>query len=548
MNTCVDCKKEYQFSPEELEKYKAVDIPPSVRCFDCRMMHYFSFWLFGKFRKGMSDLSGKSMITMLPENARYPIYLRDEWWSDVWDPMDYGQNYDSNRTLFEQLKELQEKVPRPHRAGELSVNCDWSDDAWSSKDCYLTRSVLRCENVSYGYRAVDTKDSYDVTYVYTLQDSYDCLYCFDSHNLNFSENCRNCMDSYFLYDCRGCTNCFMCWNLRNKQYCIENKQYSKEEYFEKVKKYRLSSHKQLQELYDVFNKHLEENAVHRQVFDFNCIESKGNFITNCKNCSNVFGYEDSENCLNMMRGLSATDCIDAIGSWNTELSGNLSCVTEGYQVKYSNWSEARYSEYIDNCYDCENCFACVGLRKKKYCILNKQYTEKEYIRLRDEIISTMKKEGTYGQFLPWGMSLGPFNLSTGIIYFPNSTQQDIKSREGYWQESSLAQDDGVLSESALIDDVADTNDDICSQALICPESHYRFNISANELSFHKRKKFALPRKHFDIRTLKRLSKTSGFKEEKAHCYYCREEIIHYYKPEFGYKKIACTECYKKEIS
>jgi hypothetical protein len=37
----------------------------------------------------------------------------------------------------------------------------------------------------------------------------------------------------------NCHNCFMCRNLRDKSYCIENKQYTKEQYEAIVAKYSL---------------------------------------------------------------------------------------------------------------------------------------------------------------------------------------------------------------------------------------------------------------------------------------------------------------------
>ena len=43
-------------------------------------------------------------------------------------------------------------------------------------------------------------------------------------------------DMYYCYTCYACNNCFGCVGLKNKSYCIFNKQYTKEEYGEIVKK------------------------------------------------------------------------------------------------------------------------------------------------------------------------------------------------------------------------------------------------------------------------------------------------------------------------
>lgn len=44
---------------------------------------------------------------------------------------------------------------------------------------------------------------------------------------NFSYDVRNC---YYIDNCHNCENCFCCIGLHHKQYCILNKQYTKEEY------------------------------------------------------------------------------------------------------------------------------------------------------------------------------------------------------------------------------------------------------------------------------------------------------------------------------
>ena len=160
---CVDCKKEFEINSGDLNLYEKVDIELPTLCFFCRIKLHLSFWMFGKFRKGKSDLSGKSLITVLPEINRYPIYTLHEWHSDKWDAMNFGIDYDSSRPFFEQLKELQEKVPHPHQNGIKNTGCDWCDDVWNSKNCYLSRSMEECEDLYYSYRNVKVKNSIDMT-------------------------------------------------------------------------------------------------------------------------------------------------------------------------------------------------------------------------------------------------------------------------------------------------------------------------------------------------------------------------------------------------
>src|SRR3989338_2434570 len=544
---CKNCQNEFKIDSGDLDLYDKVGLKVPNKCFECRIKLHWAFSVFGKFRKGVSDLSGENLITVLTEKSRYPIYKSHEWWGDGWDPMKYGQNYDPNHPFFEQLKELQEKVPRAHQTGENSTNCDWCDDVWESKNCYLCLSLLKCENCSYLYRVLDTKDSFDIVYSFNLQNSYDCLFCHSSFNLNFSENSRDCIDSYFLFDCRNCQNCFMSWNLRNKRYYIRNKPHTKEEYEKKLKNTNFGSHKNLFALKKEFWDLLKNEIVHRENFNIRTTNSVGNYLNDCDKCVNVFSWEKSQNCRNQLRGMNTKDSIDQTFTWNTEVSGDNSGVFGGFEIKHSVWSDGRYSEYLDNCIEVEYCFGCVGLRKKKYCILNKQYTKEEYEKLRAQIVKDMQKGGEYGKFLPYSFGLCDYNFSNGMIYFPNVKKEEIIKKGGYWLDDDLSSQNGLPS-LEIPDNIIDTTSEIYIQALICPESHYRFNISQAEYEFHRRKKFALPRLHFDLRIIKRIKKMSIIKSYPYKCFYCQKDIMAYFPPEWGYQKIACEECYKQNIA
>jgi hypothetical protein len=544
---CTDCKTNFIIDEGDLTLYEKVGLNVPEQCFECRIKQHWGFSVFGKFRKGVSALTGESLITVLPENARYPVYKSKEWWSDAWDPMDYGQEYDPSKPFFEQLKELQEKVPRSHQTGENSTNCDWCDDVWESKNCYLSRSFLKCENCSYLYRVLDSKDSFDLAYCFNLQSSYDCLFCHDSFNLNFCENSRDCIDSSFLFDCRNCQHCFMSYNLRNKTYCIRNKQYTKEAYEEEMAKMKLDSFENVEKLKAEFGDILKNNAVHRENFNIRTTGSTGNYLTDCDKCVNCFSWEKSQNCRNHIRGMKTKDSIDQTFTWNTEVSGDNSGVFGGFAIKHSSWSDGRYSEYIDNCVEVEYCFGCVGVRNKKYCILNKQYDKDTYEKLRSQIVADMTKRGEYGKFLPYSMQLCDYNLSTGIIYFPNVTKEEILDRGGYWSEENGSSLDGVSS-LTLPDSIRDTSPDVSKQALICPSSNYRFNISQGEYEFHKNRNIALPREHFDFRILEKIKKMAIIRAYPYHCFYCKKDIMAYYPPEWGYKNIACEDCYKQNLA
>ena len=544
---CEHCGQNFTIGEDELSLYKKVGIELPTLCFFCRVKLHLSFWMFGKFRKGKSDLSGQNLITILPGKNRYPIYTLTEWHSDKWNALDYGIDYDPSISFFTQLQTLQEKIPHPHQNGSKNTGCDWCDDVWNSKNCYLSRSMEECEDLFYSYRNIKVKNSIDMTVCFYSEKSFGCSDCYHSFRLFYSKHSRDCIDSYFLYDCRNCQNCFMSWNLRNKQFFIENIQYSKEEYEKKIKSFQLGSYKSIEAHKKHFNEIAQGKVVHRQNFNLKTYNSGGDYLTNTKDCHNCHTLSDSENCHNYLRGLNNKSVIDSAGCWYSELLGNCSSCSYSYAQKYCVWSTSRYSEYLDLCIECEYCFACVGLKKKKYCILNKQYDKESFEKLKAEIVEGMKKQGEYGKFLPYSMSPGPFNLSTGILYFSDTKKEDILRLGGYWEDINETHIEGMPT-SELPDDIKDVPDSIITKALICPETGWRFNIAQNELIFYKENNIPLPRCHFDLRTQEALKYLTVLKPYPYKCVYCEKDIMAYYSPEWGYKKIACEECYKQNIS
>src|ERR1035437_6396189 len=170
---CEHCGKNFSISEEELILYKKVGIELPTICIFCRVKLHLSFWMFGKFRKGKSDLSGENLITVLPEKTRYPIYISTEWYGDKWDAMDYGVDYDPQLSFLQQLQNLQEKVPHPHQNGTNNAKCDWCDDVWNSKNCYLSRSMEECEDLFYSYRNMRVKNSIDMAVCFDSEKCYD---------------------------------------------------------------------------------------------------------------------------------------------------------------------------------------------------------------------------------------------------------------------------------------------------------------------------------------------------------------------------------------
>jgi hypothetical protein len=296
-----------------------------------------------------------------------------------------------------------------------------------------------------------------------------------------------------------------------------------------------------------FENILKNKAIHKLNFNIKAYNSTGNNLLNVNNCQSCNTISDSEDCINCTRGTRTKTSLNYGGCFDCELIGSCSGCVNAYALKYSAWSSSRFSEYLDLCIECEYCFGCVGLKKKKYCILNKQYTKEEYESLKNKIITDMKKNNEYGKFLPYSMSAGPFNFSTSYLYFPETKKEDILKLGGYWQDFDESHIEGMPT-SELPDSINEVDENICSQALICPETGWRFNISENELTFYKQNNIPLPRKHFDVRIKDLVKYSTVLKTTPYKCFYCKSDIQAYYPKEWGYKNIACEDCYQKNLN
>jgi len=76
--------------------------------------------------------------------------------------------------------------------------------------------------------------------------------------------------------------------------------------------------------------------------------------------------------------------------------------------------------YCNNCHYCTDCFGCVGLQRKQYCLFNKQYTKEEYEKEVAKVIEKMIATGEWGEFFDPSLSPYAYNETVALNYFPLS--------------------------------------------------------------------------------------------------------------------------------
>lgn len=141
-------------------------------------------------------------------------------------------SYENFKIAKKKFDELKLKVPRKYAAILKSENAI-GDDIKNSRNAHGFGIKDGSENIRYGYRVSNSKDIWDGFICWNSAEmQYETSSC-DSQRTYFSALIWGGFDIQYSYNCYDCNNIFGCIGLRNKSYCILNRQYSKEEY-EKV--------------------------------------------------------------------------------------------------------------------------------------------------------------------------------------------------------------------------------------------------------------------------------------------------------------------------
>ena len=237
---CQNCKQDFTIESEDFNFYEKIKVPPPTFCPECRFQRRLLFRNNRVFYRHNCALCKKSLLSVYNKDRPYTIYCRECWLSDKWNPVDYGREYDFSRTFFEQLQELVVEVPIYNFNVIRMVNSPYAFNATGLKNSYLVVNSSYSEDCMYGNAIDYSKDCVDNSHI---NHSERCYECFESDRIfdsKYSQLCFDSMELSFCYDMKNCQNCFMCVGLRGKNYCIRNKQYSREEYLEEVKKENLN--------------------------------------------------------------------------------------------------------------------------------------------------------------------------------------------------------------------------------------------------------------------------------------------------------------------
>jgi len=548
---CQNCKNDFTIEPDDFYFYEKIKVPVSILCRTCKMIRKYAWRNERTLYRRNCDKTGKSIVSIYALDSRFTVYDISEWWSDSWSALDYGMDYDPNKSFFDQFMELQTKVPRLALLNKNCINSDFSNHSSNSKNAYMCCTAFNCDNVMHSTNVIPLKNSSDV---YRSEGSsnenlFECMNVHDCYNCEYCFLIDSSFDCYYSFDLKNCSNCFLSYNLRGQSYVFMNQKYSKEEYFEKVNEFNLKSYKDREILYKVWLDIIYNKALHRGMLIENSVNSYGNFIFNSKNTINCFDVEDLEDCkdVDFTLGLKDSRSCYHVGV-RTELMYECHGMVSSSGCKFVHLSYDNTNlTYCDSCHNSNELFGCVGVKKGSYMILNKQYSKEEYLILKEKMIEDMKERGEYGEFFPNHLSPFSYNETQAQVYFPK-TKEEVLNEGFTWREDMPGTfGKETIKPEDLPDSIDNIDDSIIGQVLACVRTGRNYNITRQEYDFFKSRNIPIPRLHPNERYLDRIKLRPKRQLYQTKCSVSGVDIYTAYSPDNRPKNIVSDEVYKKAI-
>ncbi|MEI6580562.1 MAG: hypothetical protein WCO07_00100 [bacterium] len=305
------------------------------------------------------------------------------------------------------------------------------------------------------------------------------------------------------------------------------------------------------------------------------VNSSGNWIENSKTVKMSFNCDEVEDGKYLYGIFKAKDVMDytywGLGSELIYESCSIGRQCSSVLFCNESWDQLIKAEYCINCRSSSNLFGCVGLHKKQYCILNKQYSREEYEELVPKIKEQMNslpftdKKGRvlrYGEYFPCDMLPFAYNETIAQQFFPK-TKEEVLAIGYNWKEPDTKNYIPTVLSNELPGSINLVSDDILNEVIACAhegkcnqQCTTAFKIIPNELSFYRANNIPLPTLCPNCRNYERLLKRQPLKlwhracvcEESNHGHegQCKNEFETSYNPERP-EIVYCKRCYQQEV-
>ncbi len=520
---CTLCGQGFQITDEDLAFHEEVSpvfagkkylIPPPTLCPQCRIQRRMAWRNHNFVYRHEPSTPERATFSMWTPESPFPSFTLNHWFSDGWDQHASGQEIDFTRPFFQQWKEVEDRSPHFALDSSRVENCDYSNNLDNSKNLYLcfnggcNQDCITSDNI------IHTKDCIDCTRVSHCELCADCIDCTRCYSLQSSQGCENCSDSLFLLNCQSCAHCIGCVNLQRKEYCVFNEQKTKEEYEAFQKTIRWDSFGTRQ----TFERQWRQWALshpHPHAIIRMSEGSSGNHIVASRDVRDCVFIESGEHlryCQLLFEHVDHCQDITLFGTRASYCYEGAILGLDAHKAHFclSVWDGTSNMLYCKYSVACHDCFGCIGLHRKQYCILNKQYTKEEYEILAPKLIEHMKGTGEWGEFFPISLSI-PYNRSLAQQYFPLD-EATARSRGYSWYEEPVSEMQGTVRDHEDMPPSA-----MESLLLRSEESRRLFRLTLAELKCYQRFSIPLPRTTYDERMAARSFRMGGLKLHDRQC-------------------------------
>jgi hypothetical protein len=572
---CKTCEKEFVIRDEDLVFYEQMKVPAPEFCPDCRLQQRTSWRNEKSLYRRNCDLCQKQIISIYSTDKPHKVYCRECYHGDKWDPLSFGLDLDFTKPFLEQHHELMLKVPRILSFIFQNVSSEYLNGAAFNKNCYMIFVSDHNEDSMYVYNTYFTRTSSDLLNCFECELCYEDISCSKCYQTSFSEDCSTSQNLIFCRNCVNCQDCIGCVNQRNIRYGIFNKVYGKEEYFERAKSYNLNTREGIID----FNKKFREFIVQfpvKYMHGIRNIDVAGDDTINSKNSSYVFDSEELEDCKFVNYGNKSKTSYDSyvIVERSEHVYGVLSGITLNNVINSSSIWSGYDILYSDTCENSHHLFGCVGLRKKEYCILNKQYTKEEYEKIVPKIIEHMKKmpfrnsKGVlfvYGDFFAQELSPFAYNETVAQEYFPLNEEEAL-NRGFKWKKEERRKYTPTISSENIPNNIQKVDNKIMEDVIECTHKGNckdgcttAFKLTQAEIDLYRRINVPIPILCFNCRHGERIRKRNPkkfwqrncmCKNEKHHNHsgiHCSDTFETTYSPDRP-EVIYCEKCYQQEVA
>ena len=218
----------------ECEKcYELTDCRKLYNCLYCQDCYGSDHLQFCYDMQGCSECIACAGLRNKKFHIENKPYSQEEY-ENIRDAMDLCNQKEQEEWLAK-LENIKLTTPRHFMPNTNTENVSGSH-VYNSKNTRQSFFVDRCEDCSYCMQVVDLKDCYDNNYTEENELCNEYLGMYKAINTHFSTFSRSSYNVFYSEYSINAKNLFGCSNIRDREYCILNKQYTQEEYEDLVPK------------------------------------------------------------------------------------------------------------------------------------------------------------------------------------------------------------------------------------------------------------------------------------------------------------------------